>query len=188
MRRKIQLYIISIWFLFFILFCIKINFPICYGDNCKFIGFYSLVKLNIVSIVCLLFLIVGLYYYLNFNHDIESGAPITPKQITKIENINSETLSFLASYIIPLACLDMDKSRSLLLLFFLLLLIGWIYVKTNLFYTNPTLAIMGFKVYKIDTINSSGIIIITKQQLIINDWVLLRKVNENVFFAKKIKI
>jgi len=185
MRRKIQLYIISLWFLFFILFWIKIDVPICFGENCEFVGFPELIRKNDVPVVSLLLLFVGAFLYLNFNHDVETGAPITPKRITKIENINSETLSFLASYIIPLACLDMDKSRSLLLLFLLLILIGWIYVRTNLFYTNPTLAIMGFKVYKIDTANSVGLIVISKQSLVVNDWILPRKVNEGIYFAKK---
>lgn len=153
--------------------------------NCTFVGFPKLLETNIVPAVSLFFLILGSIFYLNFNHDIETGAPITPKQVTRIENINSDTLSFLASYIIPLACLDMDKERSLLLLIFLVVLIGWIYVKTNLFYTNPTLAIMGFKVYKIDTLNSIGMVIISKQSLSVGDWILPRRVNENVYFAKK---
>ena len=156
-----------------------------FTQNWYFIGWIKLASKNVVPIVSILFLALGSIFYLNFNHDIEIGAPITAKQITKIENINSDTLSFLASYIIPLACLDMDKDRSLLLLVFLLILIGWIYVKTNLFYTNPTLAIMGFRVYKVDTIHATGMVIISKQSLTINDWILPRRVNENVFYAKK---
>lgn len=185
MRRKLQLYIVSVWFLFLILLLVKIDIPLCFDDKCEFIGVLPLLKRNVTPLFCLIFLVFGAYFYLNFNNDIERGAPLLPKKVQRVEDIHSETLAFLASYIVPLACLDMDKSRSLLLLFLLLVLIGWIYVKTNLFYTNPTLSILGFKIYKVNTESLNDIIIITKQPLSVGDWMLPRKVNGNVYFAKK---
>jgi hypothetical protein len=185
MFQKIKLYIVSLWFLFLLLFVVKVNIPICFDGKCEFIGFKALILTNGIPLFALIFMILGAFFYFGFNSSITKGATLLSKKITSIKNLNSETLSFLATYIIPLACLDMDKSRSLPMLVLLLILIGWIYVRTNLFYTNPTLAIMGFKVYQLDTELTKDIIVITKQSLKNGDAILPRPINDNIHYAKK---
>lgn len=185
MFKKIKLYIISLWFLFFILFVIKVNVPIYLGEDYKFVGVWNLVQLNGIALFAFVFMLLGAYFYLNFNGEVTRGATLLPKTITTIKNLNSEMLSFLITYIIPLACLDMDKSRSLIVLILILVLIGWIYIRTNLFYTNPTLAILGFKAYQIDTASTSEMIIIVKNKLVIGDSIYPRKISDNIYYAKK---
>lgn len=187
MYKKIKLYIVSLWFLFLLLFIVKIDIPICFKPECKFIGFESLIQNNKIAIFSLTFMILGAIYYFNFNREVSVGAPLLPKKVILLKNLHSEVLSFLATYIIPLVCLDMDKSRSFPILILLLVLIGWIYVRTNLFYTNPTLAILGFKVYQVDTESYPEMIVIIKNSLSVGDYILPRQINGNVFFAKKIK-
>jgi len=183
MLKKVQLYIISLWFLFLLLFIVKVNIPVCFSDY-EFIGFKELISTNAIPIFALIFMILGGVFYFNFNTKITQGAPLLPKKIVTLRSLNSETLSFLATYILPLACLDMDKSRSLPMLILLLILIGWIYVRTNLFYTNPTLVILGFKVYSIDTTETKEIIVIIKHSLKAGDYILPRRINENIYYAK----
>lgn len=185
MFKKIQLYIVSLWFLFLLLFITKVEIPISLSPQAKFIGFRKLFSDNQIPTFAAIFMIIGGIYYFSFNRSITRGATLLPKQVTKLENINAETLSFLATYIIPLACIDLDKSRSLLVLTTVLILIGWIYVKTNLFYTNPTLVIMGFKVYKVDTQHTTDIIIVTKSRLLLNDFIYPRQIEDNIYYAKK---
>jgi hypothetical protein len=185
MIDKIKLYIISLWFLFLLLFIMKVDIPITFGKDNRFIGFQKLVTTNTIPFFALVFMILGAFFYFDFNSSVSKGAPLLPRKISAIKNINSETLSFLATYVIPLACLDMDKPRALPLLILLMFLIGWIYVRTNLFYTNPTLVIIGFKVYQIDTQVEKEIIVITKHLLKIDDSILPRQINENIYYAKK---
>lgn len=185
MFEKIKLFIISLWFLFLLLFIMKVDIPITFEEHSKFIGFRTLIETNVIPLFALIFLILGFAFYVDFNNSISKGAPDLPRQISSIKNINSETLSFLATYVIPLACLDLDKGRALFLLILLIALIGWIYIKTNLFYTNPTLVILGFKVYQIDTASEKEMIIITKHALKKHDYILPRPINENIYFAKK---
>ena len=66
-----------------------------------------------------------------------------------------------------------------------LILIGCIYVKTNLFYTNPTLSVMGFKVYKLNTQQTKDIIVISKNTLHLNDYIHPRQIEDNIYYAKK---
>jgi hypothetical protein len=66
----------------------------------------------------------------------------------------------------------------------LLIIIGAIFVKTNLFYKNPTLALLGYKLYKVDTEKDNGLIFISKQNLKKGDKVHHIPLSDNVYFVK----
>lgn len=112
-----------------------------------------------------------------------------PFTITKIENINFEHLTFLTTYIIPLICFDLSNIRYVVVLFVLLFCIGAIYVKTDMFYANPSLALLGYHIYKIDgDFGTRGtrenIILIAREKLKINDKVHYRKLDDRIFYVK----
>jgi hypothetical protein len=133
-------------------------------------------------------MLAALVFYLRFDHKVIKGAKNLPVQVTQLENCNYETITFLATYIIPLVCFDLDfnldANRNLLMLFCVLVLIGCIYLKTNMFYTNPTLAILGFHIYKINTIKHEGIIVIVKGKVKKEDWLFCKHIGDNIFYAK----
>lgn len=39
--KKFELYIVSLWLLFFLIIVVTADIPICFGENCTFIGFSS---------------------------------------------------------------------------------------------------------------------------------------------------
>ena len=61
---------------------------------------------------------------------------------------NHEHLAFLTTYIMPLVFTDVDKKRTAINLAVMIIAIGVIYVKTNKFYSNPSLAVIGYRIYK----------------------------------------
>ena len=130
---------------------------------------------------------MGLIFYWRFNYGIEQGATNLPKKITVIEDLNFENLSFLITYIIPLVCFyldfDLDKNRNRLMLFLVLFLIGWIFVKTNIFYTNPSLAVLGYRIYRIDTAESKRMIVIVKGRLKEGDDIYPKRIDDNIYFV-----
>jgi len=89
-------------------------------------------------------LIIGLYSFLDFSKQLK-GATQIPFKITKIEGIDYEHLTFLTTYIIPLVCFNFIDLRYQTVLVALLVLIGIIYVRTDLFYANPTLGLATIK-------------------------------------------
>ena len=183
MWQKIELYIISLWFLFLLLFINKIHIPLCYGDGCKFIGLSEMIRTNVVPVVSFAFLILGGVFYWRFNYKIVEGAPTLPKKITRLEDLYFENLAFLITYIIPLIGFDLDSNRNRLMLLLMLVLIGWFYVKANIFYTNPSLAVLGYRIYKIDTAESNNMIVIVRGRLKEGDNIYPRKIDENIFFV-----
>lgn len=168
-RRKVDLYILSLAILFVFFIFITCKFPVCFSSQCKFIGWDVLLKNNIVPAICIILLLYSFFAYYRFKYDTKKSVEL-PVKIVKLEKINYEHLTFLATYIIPLITFDFEKERYILVLAALLVIMGVIYIKTDLFYANPSLALLGFNIYKVD-INISGnviregVIVITRRKL-----------------------
>lgn len=176
MRRKIGLFILSLWMLFGSIVILNTRI---HGD----IGLAELLKSNYISLIAIVAMIIGFVHYLQFNYFI-AGSKNIPSQIVEIENINYEHLTFLTTYIIPLICFDLSVNRYVILLPLLLLAIGTIYIKTNLYFANPTLALLGFHIYRVKTHTMKDIVIITKSTLKVGDWINTISLDNDIYYAK----
>ncbi|HEA0810675.1 TPA: hypothetical protein RVC43_001750 [Escherichia coli] len=185
--RKINLYILSLSLLFFFFIVITIDIPICFGDKCKFIGFEKLISNNVVAIICALLFLYSIVAYFKFKYDIKQSTEI-PFEVVKVESINYEHLTFLATYVIPLITFDFEKTKYIIVLAMLLVVMGIIYIKTDLFYANPSLALMGFHIYKLDGVfkggeKRDGIIVITRKKIKMGDSVKYIKLDDRVYYS-----
>jgi hypothetical protein len=181
---KTGMYILSLWLLFLLIFINKVDIPICLG--CKIASkdeLLMIAKLNIMPIFCITLLIISSFFHLWFNYLID-GAKTGPYQLTSVESKGSEHLVFLATYVIPLVGFSLDNSRQIINFGITLGIIGAIYVRTNLFYANPTLSLLGFRVYEA-SIGSDRVILISKQELDDNDIINCITLDRKTFFAKK---
>ncbi|SGZ17476.1 anti-phage protein KwaA [Moritella viscosa] len=190
-RRKVGLYVISLWLLFLLVIIITVKIPFCWGDNCHFIGFNQLNTAIVIPIICLACLLWGIYEFKRFKFDIE-GTTNIPFKLVKVESINYEHLTFLATYIIPLVTFDFESVRYLIVLALLLFFMGVIYIKTDLFYANPSLALLGFHIYKADGLfkgddTRENIIIITRSKLRKNERVSYIKLDERIYYGAMIE-
>ena len=171
--------------MFFLFFIVNLDISFCYED-CEFDGFRNLFLNNIISVVCLFFVLIGALIYFNFKYIVEGNKSL-PEKIVDIENINWEHLTFLVTYIVPLLSFNISESRNILLITLILIIIGIIYIKTNMFYTNPTLALLGYQIYKVNTTNKEKIIVITRSLLTKEDWIAYKSLGEGIYFANKIQ-
>jgi hypothetical protein len=188
--EKIELYIVSLWLLFFLIIVVNLEIPICFGNDSTFVGWANLFKKNKISILSLCFLFAGLFFYFRFEYRI-SGSKKLPVKILEIEDVNYEHLTFLTTYIIPLICFNLKNTRYLIALAILLSVIGVIYVKTDKFYANPTLAVLGYRLYKV-TIKTrlsmkKDIIVVTKDTLVKADQIKTLSLDEKIIFARLVK-
>lgn len=181
----------SLWLLFVLIIIITIDVPICFSENCAFIGFPKLISQNFIPILCLIGISIGLISFYDFKYQIRGTQELSFK-ITEIEYIDYEHLTFLTTYIIPLVCFQFDEFRYQLVFIIILVVIGLIYVRTDLFYANPTLAILQFRIYKVDGEFRKGEIrkdriLITRDILYHNDRVKYLKLDNRIYYAFKIK-
>jgi hypothetical protein len=190
MIRKIGLFFLSLWLLFLLIIIITAEIPFCLGENCEFVAWTYFLKINIIPIFCIIALKVGFISFFDFRFQMK-GTPELSVKITEIENIDYEHLTFLTTYIIPLVCFQFENLRYILTFIIILFVIGLIYIRTDLFYANPTLAILGFRIYKISGEFRKGEIrtekiLITKNKLQLNDRIKYFKLDERIYYASKI--
>jgi hypothetical protein len=187
MYRKIGLFFLSLWLFFLLTIVITLDFPVCVGTGCQFIGLFELLKSNIIPLICVFCLLIGLYSYLDFTYKLKDATQM-PFKIIKIENIDYEHLTFLTTYIVPLVCFNFIDTRYQIVLLILLIVIGIIYIRTDLFYANPTLALFNYRIYRIDGEFKDGIrnniILITKSKLSINQRCDYIKLDNRIYYAK----
>ncbi len=190
MNRKIGLFFLSLWLLFLLIIIITIDIPLCFTGDCEFVGCLFLLKNNIIPILCIIALSIGLLSFLDFRFQMQ-GTPELSFKITESENIDYEHLTFLTTYIIPLVCFQFTNFRYILTFVIILFVIGLIYIRTDLFYANPTLAILGFRIYKVSGEFRNGEvrkerILISKNVLTVNDRIKYFKLDERIYYASKI--
>lgn len=191
MKRKIGLFFLSLWLLFVLIIIITVEIPMCFSKDCSFIGFGQLISNNVIPLFCLIALLIGAVSYFDFRYQM-NGSPELSFKITEIENIDYEHLTFLTTYIIPLVCFKFDALRYQLIFVMILTVIGIIYVRTDLFYANPTLAILQFRIYRVDGEYRrgeirKGKILITKDKLNKDDNVKYLKLDERIYYGFKVK-
>ncbi len=185
---KLYLYLISLWILFFMLIVLKTDVSsIPFKINIRNIAFFA--YCNRISCICLAFIILGGVGYWWFADSLNNAKNL-PVEILECESVNYENLSFLATYIIPLVCFPMETEREVFVMFSVIVIIGCIFVKTNLYYTNPSLILLGFNVYKVKT-NSKKIfqqgIVIVKGKLNEGESIKYLLLSDNVYFGRKVE-
>ncbi|WP_372361815.1 anti-phage protein KwaA [Xanthomonas sp. NCPPB 1325] len=185
--EKFELYILSLWLLFLLIIVVTIDVPFCFKPACSFIGAKALLARNVVPAVAFLLITLGALYYFRFNYKI-AGSKSIPVEVSCVEDINYEHLTFLTTYIIPLICFNLTSGRYLFALGILLIVIGIIYVRTDKFYANPTLAVLGFRLYSVKLTRRTGeelkITLITKDQIRNGDKVRFLELDDRVYYAR----
>lgn len=182
-RLKISLYLISLWILFLMWIVLKAD--ISKSARSSAIVF---LKCNIVPLICIVLIFMGFIGYICFRDSLNNTKNL-PIKITECESINYENLSFLATYIIPLVCFRMETCNEIIVMFAVIFVVGCIFVKTNLYYTNPSLILVGFNVYKIETDSkrlSKGIVIV-KGKISAGDSIKYFHISDNVYYGRRLK-
>ena len=185
---KVSLYFMSLWSLMAILIVLKIDVSMI-GKKKMMDAFKDFFCANMFSVLCLFVIIIGLIGYVCFK-DYLNNAKGLPVEIKKCESLNYENLSFLATYVIPLICFPMETKREIFVLFTVIIVIGCIFVKTNLYYTNPSLALMGFNVYRVHCKDERAFkegIVIVKGELHASDTIKYMELSDNVYFVRRVK-
>ena len=185
---KVHFYIMSLWLLFILIFLLTVDIPISFAHNAKFIGWGELLGRNVLAIISLFCAFVSWILTRDLKYQWQ-GVTNPSYKITEIKNENYEYLTFLTTYIIPLICIDLSNLRYVLVLVVLLFIIGYIFVRMDLYYGNPTLALMGYRLYraKIEGVDApDGVILITQNRLTSGASIKWIEVDKFIWVAKEV--
>ena len=158
---KIQFCLMSLTLPFFLACVMTIDIGST-GDS-----LISCIVNNVFPIISGLMVIAGLISSWIFTHMIKGGAnPPYSLQSLKSENYNYPV--FLTACIIPLICFGFDIPSSIVVFIVLMVVTGLVLLKTDLYYGNSMLALLGYKLYRAEirgVDSPNGIILITKDNL-----------------------
>ena len=148
------------------------------------INFKYLAK-NIVFISSFAMIVAGVLIFLYLLFSFNSGWSVACT-VSDVRNESHEHLEFLTTYVMPLVFTDVNSKRTMLNLLIMIVAIGMIYVKTNRFYSNPSLALLGFRIFKAN-INDRGtkeFVIICHGEIDKNSKIKYIKLDDNTCLAK----
>ncbi|ACT47136.1 anti-phage protein KwaA [Methylotenera mobilis] len=186
-RRKIDLYVLSLGLLFVFILIMTVQFPEGAVDLRHLSSWWRFLSANIFPTIIFMCLCYAVFAFFRFDFDLK-GATDIPFEVTKVEGINYEHLTFLATYVIPLISFEFSSTRQLAVFALLLLVMGVIYIKTDLFYANPSLALLGFQIYRANGAfkigNRENIILISKCKIVENQKLSYIKLDDRIYYVR----
>lgn len=103
-----------------------------------------LLLVMLISVVWLL-LSVFIYIVYKFYHTSDFGEGYT---IKNVEKINDEGLGFFLTYVLPISIDELNNWQNVLAFSIILVIIIILMYKTNLYFSNPILIILGYSVIR----------------------------------------
>lgn len=79
------------------------------------------------------------------------------------EKKNGEALNYIVTYVVPFMAVDQQSAADLAALCILFAVMCYIYINSNLVYTNPTLAFIGYAVYAVETEQGNAIVVVSRR-------------------------
>ena len=137
--------------------------------------------------------VVGIYGYhgamktlKNIHKASDNGFPV---KITDIKNKNSESIGYIATYIIPFAFQNFDNWLELISICFIIYIIYRVYINSSLLLINPVLNLK-YSIFEFEfeeaSKNKNGILISKNNELQEDDFVKLYSIGNKMYYSKKI--
>ena len=107
----------------------------------------------ILCLICLLWLIVSVVIYFGFSSIQRSGFRSAGETVLVGQEHHEAGVSFLVSFVLPLMIDDVTDFSSFIFFITLLCMVVALLVRTNLFYQNPILTLLNYRVFTFKFVN-----------------------------------
>lgn len=190
---KLLLFILSMAPFFIILGLMAMDIPICFDGDSQFVGWDVLWKNTRVGWAIIALSIIGeLIIFCLFNGVCKRVSGEQSERVCSVKNKNFELISFVTSIFLPLISFRYDQLSHWIVMVIVLLIICYIFCTSDGYFTNPTLALFGYRLYEVDLDNMNegnkmmrNLIILSKSVLDEGDTVRCYKLTDRVSYAKK---
>jgi hypothetical protein len=126
-------------------------------------------------------LVVMLLYFFYFARRF---APIQEK-VTGLHGRDAEPMSYIASYLIPFVALPFSGWQQGIALLILIVVLGIVYVNSNMIHINPMLNLLGYHLYEITVEDSKETYsLITRRRIGRGEALHLIDIGEGIFLEK----
>lgn len=182
--QKINLYILSLAILFAF-------WAVLYFPNLESVlsqGILHFLYKNIVFCISICSLVYCITAYKILEHSLGGSGEIACS-CHDVKQVNYEHLTFLTTYVVPIVGVNLDKPTGQIGVLLLLVLTGTIFIKTDIFYQNPSLALLGFHIYTANIHVKSGevrrdVILITRTDINEDQYIDYIKLDKRIYYAR----
>lgn len=99
---------------------------------------------------------------------------------------DGDVLAYVASYLVPFASINADSTRERIAVGVFIGLIAVLYVRTEMFYVNPLLALVGVRVFAVQTPGGTPVVMLCRRRFIPPDSVIdARRLSDYVWMEKR---
>lgn len=147
----------SLWLLFIIVIVFTVDIPICFEYDYEWVTPFDLFKRNVIAFICFLLVVFDAWFYFFYiKKFLFKSAPTYMVKVNKLNDKGYEIMTFVVTYIFPIFNYGHNEIRHTIVFLILYIALGIIFVKSDLFYNNPTLSLLGFKIYEGDIVKKMG--------------------------------
>lgn len=174
------------------LLTIIMNFKfVCQASDGQVLTCEQFFQTNILIIfilaACLLWCLISAFLYIYFKFLVSFGANggFTIKEISEDKEAG---LNFFLTLILPLLIGDLNEWQNAVAFIVIFIIIFSLLMKTDLFYANPVLTLLGYHVYKLTFNNNPNLkdqcIAVTTVEVTVDHTIEYKKITDNVIFSK----
>ena len=142
-----------------------------------------------LEVLCFLWIIYSIYSVRYFEKSQRSNFVSVGESLINIEKIQDSGVTFFMTYVLPMAMDDLDTLRGFIVFAILMAMLFALMWKTNLYYQNPVLTILGYEIFsfKFETTQLEGYeekecIGITRGKVEERNNIKRQIISDNVFF------
>jgi hypothetical protein len=138
------------------------------------------------TIVCAVLAVVGALIPLVVLPTVAWRVKDIPLHIATTQVRDGDALAYIATYLVPFAAfaLSTERERIALLIFFFMIAV--IYIRSELFYVNPLLALAGYRLFQVATPNGASVVLITPRRFIASGTeVPVRRLGNYIFWEAR---
>lgn len=102
-----------------------------------------------------------------------------------IRRQDSETMSYIASYVVPFAATSLDSFEQVIALGIFLIVLCIVYVNTSMIHINPLLSIMGYNLFEIEDGDGDTQFLISKRRVRRGESINAIDIADGIFMEKR---
>jgi len=89
-----------------------------------------------------------------------------PLHVESAQVRDGDALAYIATYLVPFAAVSATTARERGALGLFVLLIAILYVRSELFYINPLLALVGYRLFQVATPSGASVVLLTRRRFL----------------------
>lgn len=144
----------------------------------------------LLEVFCLLWIAYSIYSVQSFEKSQQANFISEGESLIDIEKISDSGVTFFMTYVLPMAMDDLDTWKGLIVFGILMTILFSLMWKTNLYYQNPVLTVLGYEVFsfKFETTqlaeySGKECIGITRGTVSVAHSIKRQKISDNVFLV-----